>query len=197
MTTINNIDQALKELAELQSKVEDSEDLEFIRKQANLFAELGLLYIKKNLNSKARDYLMAALRNFIKMEDKVAIASTQGSLGSMYLNNGDYITAKSFFTEAYSYWKDAPYLNERIAVLNSLGICELNLGNEEEGVDKILKAVSIAAKLRDDAEFLFSIEILLRYFEEKKDYDVLRELKYKALDYWKQDSKFILRNYKT
>ncbi len=191
------IAQVLADLSNLQSASEDEENHEFIRNRANLYAELGILYVRKNNTAKARDYLMAALRDFIKLDDKVAIASTKSSIGSMYLNNGDYITAKSFFTEAYSFWHDAPYLNERIAALNSLGICELNLGNEEAGVEKVLKAISIAAKLRDDAEFLFSIEILLRYFEEKKDYDVLRELKYKALEYWSQDSKFILRSYKT
>jgi len=191
------INQVLADLSKLQSQIEDSENLDYIRKRANLYAELGILYSQVNNINKARDYLMAALRDFIKLDDKVAIASTKSSIGSIYLTNGDYITAKSFFSEAYSFWNEAPYLNERIAALNSLGICELNLGNEDSGVEKVLKAISIAAKLRDDAEFLFSIEILLRYFEEKKNYDVLRELKYKALEYWSQDSKFILRKYKT
>lgn len=192
-----SIEQALNQLAKLESSAEDTGSQQYLQGKAGLYAEIGILYLKKNVFQKSRDYLMAALRDFIKLEDKIAIASTQGSIGSLYLTAGDYLTAKQYYSDAYQFWQDAPHLNERIATLNSLGICELNLGNEQEGVDRVLKAMSIAAKLHADADFLFSIEILLRYYEEKKNYDVLRELKYKALEYWSKEDRFIVRKFKT
>jgi tetratricopeptide (TPR) repeat protein len=124
------------------------------------------------------------------------MAVVKGSLGSLDLELEDYISAKRFCEEAYEYFQKSTHLNERIACLQNLGLIALQLGDEEQAVDYILNGLRMAMQLQDEDQFVNLIQILLEYYEKDRKYDMVRELKQKALEFW-EAMKLEGRQYKT
>ena len=120
----------------------------------------------------------------------------KGSLGSLDLQLGDYISAKRFCEDSYEYFKTSNYLNERIACLQNLGLIHLQLGQEEQAVDYVLNALRMAMQLQDEDQFVSVIQILLEYYERQTNYEMLKELKLKSLEFW-EAMKLNTRQYKT
>lgn len=192
------IEQCKAELTALyRSPSNEAEQFTIKTQKANLLVELGLLYLRDTQISKARDHLMMAFRLFRELNDEKGMASVNGALGSLYLAHNDHYTAKEYFERAYAYWGKSNYLNEKIVCLRSLGLTHLQLNEEEEGVTKILDSAKIAAHLDDTAEFLFSMQVLLEHYEKQQEYDVLRELKLKVLEYWEKHPEYVSRRFKT
>ncbi len=163
---------------------------------ARVAASLATLYWKENLTQDARKYFVIALENYKEIDDKFHVASVRGALGSMYISIEDYDAALHYTEKAFSYWAQKSFLNERLLCLQNLGIIYKNLNNINKAADYVLKALQLAIKLRDENEFAKSIQILLEYYEINEDYQMLRELKLKALEFWRS-MKLKARQFKT
>ncbi len=172
---------ALTEIQELLGQTES--DINLIRK-GDLAGKIAMLHIAKENFPEARQFFLVALDVFSKTNDHFKKASVQGAIGSLHLQLGEYDLAKRYTELAYEYWLKSTYLNERIACLQNLGQISFNLNDEEKAVDYLLNAVRMSMQLEDEDQFALSIQILLEFYEQQERYDLLKELKIKALEFW-------------
>ncbi len=179
----NNISKLIKILKKTYEKEETTE---IIEERATLCSNLAVLYTKKESLEDSQKFFLESIQGYEKLNDDFKLASTKGALSSLYIQMGKYSLAKHYAEEAYLYWEKSMHLNERLACLQNLGIILLKLNEEAEASDYVLEAIKMAIQLQDEDQFAQSIHILLNYFENKKRYDMLLELKKKALEFWEQ-----------
>ena len=175
------IKELLKAYKNLQEKPENDRLVESI---ARVTGSLGTLYWKLDDFSHARSYFIKALDAYKKIDDHYHLASVWGALGSLYLQYKDYDAALHYTEKAHAYWKNKSHLNERLICFQNLGTIYKNLGQIEKAADNVLEAMRLAVKLKDEIQFAKSIQILLEHYELKEDYQMLKELKTKALEFW-------------
>ncbi|QEE15027.1 tetratricopeptide repeat protein [Promethearchaeum syntrophicum] len=157
-----------------------------IEKRARICSNLAVLYWKKENLEDSKKFFLEAIQEYDKLKDEFKLASTKGALGSLYIQKGKFELAKIYTEEAYEYWTNSMHLNERLACLQNLAIINLRLNEEVKASDYVLEAMKMAMQLQDEDLFAQSIHILLNYYENKKRYDMLLELKIKALEFWTQ-----------
>jgi len=179
----NNIS---KLIIDLKKTFEKKETDIIIEKRAIISSNLALLYWKKENLDDSQKFFLEAIQEYDKLKDKFKLASTKGALGSLYIQKGKFELAKIYTEEAYEFWTNSLHLNEHLACLQNLGIIYLRLNEEVKASDYVLEAMKMAMQLQDEAQFASSIHILLNYYENKKRYDMLLELKKKALEFWLQ-----------
>ncbi|MHA1584252.1 MAG: tetratricopeptide repeat protein [Promethearchaeota archaeon] len=155
-----------------------------LQDRAEIASNVGFFYTKKDNYEGAQKYFQLALREYDKLKDDQKVAATKGALGSLYIHNEKYLVALSYMEESYNYWKTTNFLNERIACLQNLGIINLKLKEEVKASEFILEALKKSIQLQDEDQFATSIQILLNYYEPLDRYDMLLELKKKALEFW-------------
>ncbi len=170
----------------LKKTYEKEETTEIIEKRATLCSNLAVLYIQKENLEDSQKFFLESIQEYEKLSDDFKLASTKGALSSLYIQMGKFSLAKHYAEEANQFWKKSMHLNERLACLQNLGIILLKLNEEVEASDYVLEAMKMAMQLQDEDQFAQSIHILLNYFETKKRYDMLLELKKKALEFWEQ-----------
>ncbi|MCK4798724.1 MAG: tetratricopeptide repeat protein, partial [Spirochaetes bacterium] len=153
--------------------------------RADLASKVGMLYSDLEDFSEAQRYFQLALVGYGQLELTQKVAAIKGTLGALYLNNGDHLMALKFYEDAYEFWKNTNFLNERIVCLQNLGLIHLKLEDSIKASDFIFEAMKKSISLQDETQFAISIDILLRYYEEKDRYDMLLELKKKALEFWR------------
>lgn len=170
------------------TKVQDS--------RAEILAQLGVLYWKKDDLIEARKYFLLALTEYEQLEDDFKIANVKSSLGSLFIQTGEYSLGLRYNLEALDYWKTQNFLNERIVALQNVGVCFLKMKEDVKAAEYLLQALQMAVYLEDEHQFAYTIQILLEYYEKQQRYDMLLELKRKALDFWKT-LKLPLRQFKT
>lgn len=170
----------------LRSFNKPSDTIQSLKDKASVESQLAMLYLQIDKLQDARKFLFLALGDYEKLGDKEQKAAIQGSIGSLDLQQGNYYSAKKYCEEASEYWETTTHLNERIACQQNLGIIYLQLGDEPKAVDTIVSAMRMAMKLQDPDQFAVTIQILLNYYEEQRKFDVLKELKLKALEFWEK-----------
>ncbi|WP_457556537.1 tetratricopeptide repeat protein [Candidatus Harpocratesius sp.] len=183
-------------LQELKETYKQHETPQIQERRALILADLGIFYWKKEKLTEARKYFLLALSEYEKLHDEFKIANVKGSLGSLFIQMGEFGLALRYNEEAYEYWQTHNYLNERIATLQNLGICYLKMKEEVKATDFLLKGLQMAIYLEDELQFAATIQILLEHYEKLERYDMLLELKRKALDFWIQ-IKIPKRQFKT
>lgn len=182
-----NIQKAIQDgIIELKKTYERQENSKIIEERATIASSLGILLWKNNQSQDAKKYFLLALGEYEKLKDDFKIATTQGTLGSLFLELGEYSLSQKFNEDAYEYWKDTTFLNERIACLQNLGIILLRNQDELKASEYILEALRMAISLQDENQFAITIQILLEHYEKIKRFDMLLELKKKALEFWTQ-----------
>jgi tetratricopeptide (TPR) repeat protein len=175
---------------------EQAETEEILEIRGDLGAELGLLYWKKEDFPEARKYFQLALGAYSKIHDDFHIASVQGALGSLEIEQQQYIKALQYLEPALHYWEQNPQIQERIVCLQNLAITSLRLERESLGVDYCIKAMELASHIPNEQLFAESAQILLEYYEQRQKFDIIRTIKQKALELWtKLDNK--IRQFKT
>ena len=179
----NNISKLIKLLKKTYEKEETTKNIE---ERATLCSNLAVLYTKKENLEDSQKFFLESIQEYEKLHDDFKLASTKGALSSLYIQMGKYPLAKHYAEEANQYWVKSMHLNERLACLQNLGVILLKLNEEVEASDYVLEAMKMAIQLQDEEQFAQSIHILLNYFEKKKRYDMLLELKKKALEFWEQ-----------
>ncbi len=180
-----DIEKGIKEgLKALDSTYNNEENNIIIEKRATISSNLAVFYWKLEEFENSKKYFFLSLKEFEKIHDTFKIASTKGALGSLYLELGEYQISQKYNEEAYEYWKNTTFLNERIACLQNLGMISLRNKEEVEASNFILEALKMAISLQDENQFVITIQILLEYYEKQKRYDMLLELKKKALEFW-------------
>ncbi|MHA1887215.1 MAG: tetratricopeptide repeat protein [Promethearchaeota archaeon] len=152
--------------------------------RAEILAQLGVLLWKKDDFREARKYFLMALTEYESLKDQFKIANVKSSLGSLFIQMGEYSLALRYNLEALEYWNTKNFLNERIAALQNVGICYLQMKEDIKAADYLLKALQMAVYLEDESQFANTIQVLLEYYEKQQRYDMLLELKRKALDFW-------------
>jgi tetratricopeptide (TPR) repeat protein len=170
----------------LRSFNKSSDSTDDLKNKASTESQLAMLYLRLDKFQDARKFLFLALGDYEKLQDKEQIAAIQGSIGSLDLHQGNYYSAKKYCEAAYQFWETSTHLNERIACMQNLGIIYLQMGDESKAVDTIISAMRMAMKLQDPDQFAVTIQILLNYYEEHRKFDVLKELKLKALEFWEK-----------
>lgn len=189
-----NIQENLQLFKELYGQVDSPEN---IHNRMIIASNLGMLYHKRGNFGEARKFFLLALAEAQKVQDEIQSASLRGTLGSLDLETGDYRSAQKHYEAAYQYWQKTTHLNERIVCLQNLGIIYLKLEHQEEkAVNCVLEAMQMAIKLEDEIQFAQSIQILLEFYEQQRKFDVLKELKLKALQFW-EVMKLTNRQFKT
>jgi len=178
-----NISKLIKDLKKTYEKEDSTNNIE---NRAALCSNLAVLYTKKDNLEDSQKFFLESIQEYEKLEDHFKLASTKGALGSLYIQMGKYSLAKHYTEEANQYWMKSMHLNERLTCLQNLGIIFLKLNEEAKASDYVLEALKMAMQLQDEDQFAQSIHILLNYFENKKRYDMLLELKKKALEFWEQ-----------
>ncbi len=171
-------------LKELQATYKHQETQTNIDNRAQISANLGFFYWKLEKLPESRKYFLLSLSEYEKLQDEFKIANIQGSLGSLFIQMGEYALALRYSEESYQFWKDKNYLNERIASMQNIGICYLKMKEDLKATNIILDALQMAIHLEDEEQFAVTIQILLEYYEKLQRYDMLLELKRKALDFW-------------
>jgi len=185
-----------KLIKNLKKTFEKEETLKIIEERANLCSNLAVLYWKKENLEDSKKFFLESIQEYEKLNDDFKLASTKGALGSLYIQMGKYELAKHYTEEAYQYWMKSMHLNERLACLQNLGVILLKLNEEVKASDYVLEAMKMAMQLQDEDQFVHSIQILLNHFEDKKRYDMVLELKKKALEFW-ESMKLDERQFKT
>ncbi|MHA1612590.1 MAG: tetratricopeptide repeat protein [Promethearchaeota archaeon] len=171
-------------LKELKDTYKTQETEINVESRAQIGANLGFFYWKLENLPEARKYFLLSLIEYEKLQDVFKIANIQGSLGSLFLQMGEYALALKYSEDSYQFWKDKNYLNERIASMQHMGICYLKMKENLKATDIILDALQMAIHLEDEDQFAVTIQILLEHYEKLERYDMLLELKRKALDFW-------------
>ncbi|MHA1474861.1 MAG: tetratricopeptide repeat protein [Promethearchaeota archaeon] len=180
-----NISKLIKDLKKTFEKKETNKIIEL---RASISSNLAVLYWKKENLEDSQKFFLEAIQEYEKLKDNFKLASTKGALGSLYIQLRKFELAKVYTEEAYEYWTNSMHLNERLACLQNFGIIYLKLNEEVKASDYVLEAIKLSMQLQDEEQFAQSIHILLNYFENKKRYDMLLELKKKALEFWEQMS---------
>ncbi|WP_371802119.1 tetratricopeptide repeat protein [Candidatus Lokiarchaeum ossiferum] len=182
-----DIQKAIQEgIIELKKTYEKEENIKVIEERATIASSLGVLLWKDNQSQDAKKYFLLALGEYEKLNDDFKIATTQGTLGSLFLELGEYALSQKYNEDAYEYWKGTNFLNERIACLQNLGIILLRNQDELKASEYILEGLRMAISLQDENQFAITIQILLEHYEKLKRFDMLLELKKKALEFWTQ-----------
>ncbi|MHA1519742.1 MAG: tetratricopeptide repeat protein [Promethearchaeota archaeon] len=171
-------------LKELKNTYKTKEIESNIDNRAQIAANLGFFYWKLENLPDSRKYFLLALSEYEKLKDEFKIANIQGSLGSLFLQMGEYAFALKYSEISFQFWKDKNYLNERIVSMQNMGICYLRMKEDLKATEIILDALQMAIHLEDEEQFAVTIQILLEYYEKLQRYDMLLELKRKALDFW-------------
>ena len=171
----------LERLTRLMNAEETPQNLEL---KARLTSEMAVFYHDQENLDEARQYFLLALEFAKKLPELNKIAALQGALASLLIQFGEFPAAQTYANDAYDYWKKTTQLDERIACLQNLGIIALNLSDEVQAVDHILKALNMAMQLDDEDLFAKTIQILLVHYESSKNYEMLFETKVKAFEFW-------------
>lgn len=168
-------------------KTYKSKNTELIQElRADLASNLGILYEKLDEFDQAKHYLQLALVEYGQLDLKQKIAAVKGSLGALYLKNTEYRMALKFYEDSYDFWKNTNFLNERIICLQNLGIIHLKMDDEDQASEYIFEALKKAIKLQDETQFAFTIDILINHYEKQQRFDIIYELKKKALEFWEK-----------
>ncbi len=173
-------------IIELKKTYERQETPKIIEERATIASSLGVLLWKNNQSQDAKKHFLLALGEYEKIKDPFKIATTQGTLGSLFLELGKYSLSQKYNEDAYEYWKNTSFLNERIACLQNLGILYLRNQDEVKATEYVLEGLRMAISLQDENQFAVTIQILLEHYEKLKRFDMLLELKKKALEFWTQ-----------
>lgn len=173
-------------LAELKDTYKVPENREVIEHRAMIATNLGIFYWKKENLIEARKFFLLAFTEYEKIQDPFKIANINSTLGSLYIQLGEYASALKHSEDAYVYWKDQNYLNERIACMQNLGICYLKMKEEVKATEILLEALQMVIYLEDEMQFAATIQILLEHYEKIERFDMLLELKRKALQFWEK-----------
>jgi adenylate cyclase len=182
-----NIDKKIEENSKLLESLSTLEETIVTRgKKADLLAKIGYLYTEKDNLKDAQIFFEKSLNEYKILKEPEKLASIHGALGSLYLQTGDYLLAKEYFELSYNFWKSKTFLNEKIVCLQNLGIVDIRLGDLINGSEHIFDALKMSAQLQDENQFAYTIQILLNYYEERQNYDMLLELKLKALEFWEK-----------
>ena len=164
--------------------------------RCELASKLGIFYFQADDFQEARKFLFVAMKGYEQQQNAQKLAATQGLLGSLFLHSGDYALSLKYYENAYEYWQKTSFLNERIICLQNIGINYLHLDQEAEASEALLEALRMAVSLLDEAQFAITIQILLEHYERLHRFDMLFELKKKALEFWVQ-LQLTQRQYKT
>ncbi|MHA1745541.1 MAG: tetratricopeptide repeat protein [Promethearchaeota archaeon] len=164
--------------------------------RCELASKLGIFYFQADDFQEARKFLFVALKGYEQQQNVQKLAATQGLLGSLFLHSGDYALSLKYYENAYEYWQKTSFLNERIICLQNIGINYLHIDQEAEASEALLEALRMAVSLLDEVQFALTIQILLEHYERLHRFDMLFELKKKALEFWVQ-LQLPQRQYKT
>ena len=164
--------------------------------RCELASKLGIFYFQADDFQEARKFLFVAMKGYEQQQNAQKLAATQGLLGSLFLHSGDYALSLKYYENAYEYWQKTSFLNERIICLQNIGINYLHLDQEAEASEALLEALRMAVSLLDEVQFAVTIQILLEHYERLHRFDMLFELKKKALEFWVQ-LQLPQRQYKT
>jgi len=183
----------LKEFKNTYKVPETEQILEY---RCEMASNLGIFYFQVDEFQEARKFLFVALKGYEQQQNAQKLAATQGLLGSLFLHNGDYALSLKYYENASEYWKNTQFLNERIICLQNIGINYLHLDQEAEASEVLLEALRMSITLVDENQFAVTIQILLEHYERLHRFDMLFELKKKALEFWVQ-LQLPQRQYKT
>jgi tetratricopeptide (TPR) repeat protein len=179
------VEELIKEaLVKLKKTYELDEDDEILKQRADLSTELGLLYWENKKAADSKKFLNLGLAGYTKLEDYAQIASIHSVMGTMNVQMQNYPDAVANLRLAVDYWKTSPQKSEYLACLQNLGIAYLNMNEEEKATDAIIEGMNITIEMKDEQAFAETLQILLEYYEERKQYDVLIIYKEKALEFW-------------
>ena len=184
LTTEEIKDKIKNGIDEIKKTYKVKESSPILELRADLASNVGILYSNLDEYSESRRYLQLALVGYEKLNLIQKVAAIKGSLGSLYLNDGQLQMAQKFYEDAYEFWKSTNFLNERIVCLQNLGLIHIKREELPKASDYLFEAMKKSISLHDEYQFAASIDILLNYYEQKNRYDMLLELKKKALEFW-------------
>lgn len=182
---LKSVDELISEaLIKLKKTYTLEEDDELLKQRADLSTELGLLYWEKKKVAESKKFLNLALAGYTRIQDQSQIASVHSLLGTISVQLQLYPDAITHLHTAIEFWKDSPQKSEYLASLQNLGIAYLNMNHEEKATDLIIEGLNQTIELKDEQAFAETLQILLEYYEERKQFDVLIIYKEKALEFW-------------
>ena len=182
-------------LREFKNTYNIPETKQVVEYRSEMASNLGILYFQRDEFQEARKFFFIALKGFEQKNDQ-KLAATQGLLGSLFLHEGEYALSLKYYENANEYWKKTNFLNERIICLQNIGIIYLHLDQEAEASEALLEGLQMSISLLDENQFAVTIQILLEHYERLNRFDMLFELKKKALEFWDQ-LQLPQRQYKT
>jgi tetratricopeptide (TPR) repeat protein len=183
-------------LKEFKSTYNIPETEQVVEHRHEIASNLGISYFQVDEFQEARKFLFIAMKGYEQQQNAQKLAATQGLLGSLFLHSGDYALSLKYYENAYEYWQKTNFLNERIICLQNIGINFFHLDQEAEASEALLEALRMSVTLLDEIQFAVTIQILLEHYERLHRFDMLFELKKKALEFWVQ-LQLPQRQYKT
>ena len=162
---LNDIENMFRNIAKAVQYLNKSEQWELIARSYNLMA---ITSINKGNASAAMDYYLTGLSycrkyGLTKMESSINL-----NLGNLYMENGVYHEAQSYFERAYSYYRNAPAEENNIVVLTAiyenLARCYMLRGILEKAEEYINKLDMECEPYYEDMDYLYVGCLKARYY---------------------------------
>ncbi len=104
---------------------------------AFLLYHIGNQYNWCDMLAKSEHFLMQSM-DFLTEDDSILLAQNKASLGILYYKKQQFTKALGYFNEALSITVEHDYLQLKMQILKSLGICYSNMNHNEKAI-KILE----------------------------------------------------------
>ncbi len=186
-TFVNEIESQLK-IMSLDRVIEYAiESLSYLKNlqpeqlHALLLREIGVLYIRAFDNSKAEQYLLAALEITDKYEMHNIAISIKANLGILHFQSGRYQQAIEYYQSALSATRAIKANVNTIRILNNSAIVYSELGDYELALSQLFEAVEIGEQCGSTDKLANTINTIGNIYSRTDELDKAQEYYLKAL----------------
>ena len=184
----------------LKEKLESLKELEQIGKNSNYIKELSdiaMLQLQLEQYFESENNLLACLKYFEKLKDRLGKSAAFGVLGTLHFEKGDYVKSIEFYEKAYNTYKELKQVKEQITCLKCIGNNFIKLHQWDDAVDIFLECSVICSDNYDFYNLLDCLGNLIHIHEINEKWDIIFELYKKTLKTFKgiKDNKGIITSY--
>ncbi|MEH6762829.1 MAG: tetratricopeptide repeat protein [Maribacter arcticus] len=145
-----------------------------LRKYKYLYSSynnLGIIYNELEQYEKSLEYYKIAVKYLSKTEEKDLYPSVFNNIGMVYQRSGKYTIALQYFDKALNFDKELSELNPRLyaMILDNTEYTKLQIKDTVGIYSKLIKALNIRTKIKDESGIAINQLHLAEYFLEIKD----------------------------
>jgi len=173
-------------LAYFEEGLELSRRIGFLKGQADLLGNIGLIFDHRQAHEQALGHLESALAIYGELADSSGLARTLHSLGNTCWHLAEYHDAHDYYGKALDVHRLRGNREREASTLNNLGNVELRLGRADRALERYLASLRIREGLGGDSKLAHSLSNLGSFFLMRDQFERAGEYIGRALEIYRK-----------